>query len=594
MFTADTELWFLSVPQCDPTYKNVLSFNSELAEISFYQGCLVKKIEGCRPTRDYGDYGTFLVDGTPDEYNKCNMAMFRTPSLSSKWYYAFIGYPRFDTRNGTEIDWLLDVWRTYYWEWSLGQCLVVREHVKSDKVGEWLYPESVETGEYITNKSGFIDDEKDWDNYLMIGYSFKPTTESTAEAEGYEIIKKLAGDITGATTILPGCNPTFAGGGRAQGLYQGYRFIAFPMTGITSDINTVNARIQELVNYGQINKLQFMINVPKWLVQSYISNEFDPEDYPDNTDLITAANITVDMPTSFSYKGDTYTPKNNKLFNQQFNYLLMSNASGTTEEYGYEYFNNPNDNGASFEEIGQIGQNPTIKLVPTNFKGVTKAYEYSIDLTGFPTSSISYSDYANERNLFGDKYYRAQMMSDSFQAVNDVSNSALGMIGNAAGEVDITKPGSVVSAATSAASGALNLSNTIAQHTLSHKMNLMSIQAHYREPQVTKGNANPNIMYARGAMRFTYYKMQITPKFAKLIDDYLSADGYAVNQFKQPNLTGRKNWNYLQLAEPVVKGNLPLSARDKLNTIFTNGVRIWHNPATWCDYTQDNSIVGGV
>lgn len=592
MFNPDTEIRFLSVAQCDPTYRNVLSFTDQSAETSFYMGCTVKTITGASPTRDFGDHGVIRVEGTPEDYAGCNMIMFRNTSLSSKWYYAFIGYPYISTEKVTEISWALDIWRTYYWEWSLGETLVVREHVKSDNIGEWLYPENVETGEFVSVSSNPLLDEQDWTPYLVIGYSFSPQTNDAGQVDrdqAFTIFQVLADvvDNVNPLYLIPGCNPTFAGGGRVHGIYQGTRFLALPMSGITADINTVNERIQALIKDGQIDRVQLLVNVPHWMVESYNFNNFDDPGYPLNTDVKRVQNVEVDSPTTFG----SYKPHNNKLFTQQFNYLLMSNSVGTTEEYGYEYFK---DNTATFDEIAQLSSNPTIKLLPKNYKGSAYAYGYAIDMSGFPTSSISYSSYANQQNLLGDTYFAQKLTSDSLSNVFNTVGDAANTVGGAAGAIsgiDAANPFSYVEAGASMVSGIATSADNMKNRIFGYMQDIQQAQAHYREPQVTKGVATPGIMFALNAMRFTAYKMQVQPQFAKMIDKFFDACGYAINQFKQPNLTGRKNWNYLQLSEPVVKGNLPIGAKDVLVNIFTSGVRIWHNPATWCDYSQDNSIV---
>lgn len=592
MFNPDTEIRFLSVAQCDPTYRNVLSFTDQPAETSFYMGCTVKNITGASPTRDFGDHGVIRVEGTPEDYAGCNMIMFRNNSLSSKWYYAFIGYPYISTEKVTEISWALDIWRTYYWEWSLGETLVVREHVKSDDIGEWLYPENVETGEFVSVSSNPLLDEQDWTPYLVIGYSFSPQTNDDGQVDRdqaftiFQVLEDIV-DKVNPLYLIPGCNPTFAGGGRVHGIYQGTRFLALPMSGVTADINTVNERIQALIKDGQIDRVQLLVNVPSWMVESYKFNNFDDPGYPLNTDVKRVQNVEVDSPTTFG----GYTPHNKKLFTQQFNYLLMSNSVGATEEYGYEYFN---DNTAKFDEIAQLSSNPTIKLLPKNYKGSTYAYGYAIDMNGFPTSSISYSSYANQQNLLGDEYHRQKLVSDSlsnvWNTVGDVANT-VGGTADALSGIKAANPVSYIEAGASVVSGVASSADNMQKRFYGYLMDIQQAQAHYREPQVTKGVATPGIMFALNAMRFTAYKMQVQPQFAKMIDKFFDACGYAINQFKQPNLTGRKNWNYLQLSEPVVKGNLPIGAKDVLVNIFTSGVRIWHNPATWCDYSQDNSIV---
>ena len=85
--------------------------------------------------------------------------------------------------------------------------------------------------------------------------------------------------------------------------------------------------------------------------------------------------------------------------------------------------------------------------------------------------------------------------------------------------------------------------------------------------------------------------MSIKQEYAKIIDDFFSMYGYQVNSLKLPNITGRTNWNYVKTLECNIVGSLPESGVEELKEIFNNGVTIWHNPATFLDYSQSNGIV---
>ena len=67
--------------------------------------------------------------------------------------------------------------------------------------------------------------------------------------------------------------------------------------------------------------------------------------------------------------------------------------------------------------------------------------------------------------------------------------------------------------------------------------------------------------------------------------------GYKVNDVKIPNLTGRRNWNYVKTIDCNIEGYIPQEDLAEIKGMFNNGVTIWHNPATFLDYSQSNSIV---
>ena len=94
-----------------------------------------------------------------------------------------------------------------------------------------------------------------------------------------------------------------------------------------------------------------------------------------------------------------------------------------------------------------------------------------------------------------------------------------------------------------------------------------------------------------GDLEFKYWKMQPTAEMARRYDHYLSEYGYEIDDYMKVNLTGRANWNYVQLASPTILGNAPQDAKQYISQLFGRGVRLWHNEANFMNLNADNSIV---
>ena len=90
---------------------------------------------------------------------------------------------------------------------------------------------------------------------------------------------------------------------------------------------------------------------------------------------------------------------------------------------------------------------------------------------------------------------------------------------------------------------------------------------------------------------FAVYKHSIRPEYARIIDDYFSAYGYAVKTIKTPNTNGRTNWNYVKTIGSAIHADIPQDACDHINKMFDNGITLWHNASTFRDYSQANTIV---
>ena len=85
--------------------------------------------------------------------------------------------------------------------------------------------------------------------------------------------------------------------------------------------------------------------------------------------------------------------------------------------------------------------------------------------------------------------------------------------------------------------------------------------------------------------------MSIKAEYARIIDEYFSAYGYKTNRVKVPNVTGRTNWNFVKTIGCYIAGDIPQEDMAKIKEMFDAGVTFWHNPATFMDYSQSNSIV---
>ena len=75
----------------------------------------------------------------------------------------------------------------------------------------------------------------------------------------------------------------------------------------------------------------------------------------------------------------------------------------------------------------------------------------------------------------------------------------------------------------------------------------------------------------------------------KRLDDFLSCYGYAVNRVKQPNLTGRQYWNFVQTENAVIAGDMPASSKEAIGRIFDGGITFWHDGDQVGNYTQSVS-----
>lgn len=87
--------------------------------------------------------------------------------------------------------------------------------------------------------------------------------------------------------------------------------------------------------------------------------------------------------------------------------------------------------------------------------------------------------------------------------------------------------------------------------------------------------------------------MRCKTEYLKIIDDYFTRFGYAINRVKVPNITGRKTWNYVEIgeSEDIGNGSVPTLFMETINSACRKGVTIWHNHSAIGNFNLDNSII---
>lgn len=165
--------------------------------------------------------------------------------------------------------------------------------------------------------------------------------------------------------------------------------------------------------------------------------------------------------------------------------------------------------------------------------------------------------------------------SDDINIADSFVRNGLGMVGNLI-------QGNIIG-------GAGNVWNEFTSYSYA----LLEQKQHRMIPASVNGQLNSaDVNVASGKNTFHYYKMSIKYEYAKIIDDYFSCYGYRVNSVKIPNIVGRRNWNFVKLAGANIEGTeIPEFELNEYKKQLEYGITFWHNPLTFRDYSQNNSIV---
>lgn len=109
-------------------------------------------------------------------------------------------------------------------------------------------------------------------------------------------------------------------------------------------------------------------------------------------------------------------------------------------------------------------------------------------------------------------------------------------------------------------------------------------------PNIEGGQNTGDVNFGANDNTFTIRHLRANNESLKIIDDYFTMYGYKVNSVKIPNITGRLNWNYVKTINSNILGDIPQEDLQEIKNIFDNGVTFWHNPSTFLDYSQSNTI----
>lgn len=257
---------------------------------------------------------------------------------------------------------------------------------------------------------------------------------------------------------------------------------------------------------------------------------------------------------------DGYVPKNKKLFNYPYNYLYLTNNNGDNLVIRYELCDGEN---VEYTWITQLNDSPSTSFIARNYNGVSgDNLTEKISLEVFPVCS------------YNNDFYQAWC---AINATPEISNLLFTHGSNfIGGAVQMASGTGGASELTSGLTGMIDSLNTA-----------INVDRHANVAQSPPSKTN--IEYSLGRLQIEYSRVTIRREFAEKIDTFFNKYGYICNKIKIPVYTNRPYWNYIKTRGFNVKGNLPVTARNKIASIFDKGVTFWKSPEFVGNYGLDNS-----
>lgn len=541
--TLKSEIILCKNIRLDKSYVNVLSYTeNQMLSLCRSNEHLVARDDDYSFIRTTGNIFTNFT------YSQClqaNYIAFQNKDYSNKWFFAFVDDVIYKGDANTEIRYTIDAWATWYDKWSTKKCFIERQHENVDTIGSNLVEENLNVGdveeEQETTDESYTNEYGYWVG-IMSGYT---PNSSASGGNNYGGIMVLNNVISGLDLFL------FKITNRAD-LFNIVLFLARTNDdGKIADINNMFIIPNAGINEARISQHTFPYNIGSTsMTCTYYTIP------PNNDDVVfnpTKFNTTISKRTSYS----DFTPKNKKCFIYPYNYLFVSNNQGSENIYKYEDFSG---NNCVFENQLAVSIGISGRIVPKNYKGKAMDYDESLTLGKYPTCGWSGDAFTNWLTA---------------NAVNIPSQ----IVGNVIGSVTQFASGNVVGGLTSVAS---TIANTIGQF---HQASLL--------PNIKGGQAVGDISFSASSMGFTYREMRVKTEFLRIIDDYFTRFGYAIKRIDTPHLTGRRNWNYIEIGstESIGYGDVPSKYMEQINNACRRGVTIWHTHDNVGDYSLDNSIV---
>ena len=530
--TPSTDLYLLQCP-IEIDNRNQINFANATVQYNYFSG--LNKLSVDNFTYQRKD-STIRYPAHIDDIRHFNYVMYRNDNYTNKWFYAFIDKMEYLNDSTTLITIKTDVYQTWQFDLNFRNSFVVREHVNDDTIGANTVPEGLEYGEYIVNDRSSTNFSAR-DCYIAVQVS--------------QLHSKMYNTYGNISRIY-------------NGIPQGCWVLCFDMNDYTNFNNFVRSYDDEnlaeaIVSVGIIPK-SLVTGTP--LEKSFDTTYgFDCFLLPSSLSPVLLENKTWVRNTAL----DGYVPKNNKLFCAPYNYLMITNNAGSTVSYAWEEFSS---NQAKFFADGVFTQGCDIKLIPINYKrtDLNGGYQWSVSLGKLPMISWNSNFYLNWAAV-NSKYIAIEEGLAAGSWAGSMLTSM--MYGNAGAMIGST----------------MSMASTIAGYE-------QQVRAAKMTPDSAKGNQNTgDLNWSIGKTEFTGYKMSIKAEYARIIDEYFSAFGYKVNRNKMPNITGRQNWNYIETKGCNIIANIPQEDLDEIKQMFDTGVTIWHNTATFLDYSQNNPIV---
>lgn len=464
----------------------------------------------------------------------------------------------------TELVLELDVMQTWYFDYSLKQCFVEREHVSDDTIGAHINPEPNIDIEYI------------YDDYSSKIVNFSQCFIVLL------VNVKLTSHSSGGGNTYYTADPD--SGGMYQNQYSACKAVLIPMWKENAML-FFKQFVNGLNEAGAAESICDAYTVPVSSVSANDLVRYDEQPFPATGEAMayTLRDGSLPLPQghiiSRPLNLDNYIPRNNKLLCYPYCYLEVGDFTGRSEDYRWEFFTLENNNVTLLESKCAVSDSQGY-ITPLNYNGWSgnSSQLYNPDNKNYKPFTFDYSN-------------KIPWVFSTFQnwmAQNAVVNQ-------------LAILGSVASIGTSAMTGVKDAALELSKKGEMNKLigiggvgglagTIGSIEHMHRKPNTASGNTSGNSKLQNGYLGWYYGKKCLRREFAEIVDSFFDMYGYEVDLVKVPNREGRRYWNYVKTSNSCHYGNVPSDDMSKINAIYNAGITFWHTSDVG-NYSLENTII---
>lgn len=571
----NAEVYLLKDIKITPTYSDTIFFATKAAQTAYFTNPLKRVATLTDISYQRHSRGWLKVALPVGTVSQANYMMFKNTSFENKWFYAFITDWEYLNNGNTLISYLVDDIQTWFFDCTLGDCFVDREHTMNDAIGNNRIPEPVGSDRVMMSQKWACSDMED---YSVIIQASQQNRQSFFETDYFH-----QGMFNGLSIWVNSCNDGTDASGIASVLND--------MVGDGSYDDTATNQ-QQVVSVLQFPSRFTIDGVSPFSVTEGFSG------------------------TRTSVNG--YVPRNKKLLTAPFKQILLTNGIGASATLDYDEFVNSGGSkvAPSFKVTGTFNGQGQIMCVPQNYKGVLDNYDYKIVISEFPQCGYTLDSYRAwlagggdikqkvnvikgvANGLFGTAGLAAGVGSEYSSQYNQNYNQRLSeaqdagrqhpeQLARSYADKKTTIGGAIGNMVTGVVGAVGRLAGGIVNTYTDYKTTEFESHA---QPNIPVGMTAGNVMVADRTLNFRAYDVDINAIDAQIIDEYFDKYGYQTNRLKVPNISGRKAWNYVKTRECELIGNIPASIKASIIDIFNTGVTFWKDGDKIGDYTQDNSL----